>query len=166
MPSIRISKDQNDKLYFVTCTIQNWYYILDRHNRWDILCKSLIYCQKNKNLEIFDYVFMINHIHLIVRADDLIRVICDFKKYTSRELMNNIIATEPNTYTLFPKKNDKYKIWQETNMPELIESEKFYSQKKQYIINNPVKKQYVDEPEYWYWSSANPNQPISLSSIQ
>jgi hypothetical protein len=26
----------------------------------------------------------------------------------------------------------------------------------EYIHNNPVRKRYVDKPEDWHWSSANP----------
>lgn len=47
-------------------------------------------------------------------------------------------------------------------MPVSIESEKVYKQKIEYIQNNPVKKQYVESPENWYWSSANPHCPIPI----
>ena len=40
-------------------------------------------------------------------------------------------------------------------MPELIESDEFFQQKLDYIHNNPVRKQYVEKPENWTWSSAS-----------
>lgn len=165
MPSIRINKTNNEQPHFITCTIQKWYYIFDRHNRFEIIANSLKYCQKNKGLKIYAYVFMLNHIHLIVSAPNLSGFLCDFKKFTSNEIMKNIVATEPNILSLFPKKNGKTKFWQETNFPKLIETEKFLRQKQEYIQNNPVRKQYVTEPENWYWSSANLEQPLRISVL-
>ena len=57
MPSIRIKTELNDQLYFLTFTIKNWYYILDRHNRFTILLDSLKFCQKNKGLQIYAWVY-------------------------------------------------------------------------------------------------------------
>ncbi len=165
MPSIRIHKNENDQIYFLTLTVKRWYYLFDRHNRFEILAKSLQYCQKRKNLKIYAFVLMLNHLHLIASAFDLIGTIRDFKTFTSKELAKNIIATEPNILKLFQEDKGCH-IWQNTNFPELIQSEKFLNQKIEYIHNNPARKQYVEKPEYWFWSSANPNQKfIEISSI-
>jgi len=163
MPSVRIPKNNTDGIFFITCTIQHWYSIFDRHQRWEMLAASLQYCQKYKGLKIFAYVFMLNHLHLLARAPDMIRVLCDFKKFTSRELIKNILATEPAVAALFPQENGKYKLWQETNMPKVIEDTDIFYQKLNYIHENPVRKQYVLLPEHWYWSSANPHQPIIIA---
>ncbi len=96
MPSIRINKQLNEGIYFLTFTVKRWYYLFDRHNRWDILLKFLKYCQKNKGLLIYNWVFMLNHIHLIVRNVYIIGFVRDFKTFTSKELKRNILATEPN----------------------------------------------------------------------
>lgn len=165
MPSIRIPNKEKNHIYFITCTIQNWYYIFDRHNRFEILAQSFKYCQKHKGLKIYSYVFMLNHIHFIASASNLSQVLCDFKKFTSREIMKNIAATEPNVLSLFPQKNGKTKFWQETNFPQQIYSEKFLRQKQEYIHNNPVRKQYVLKSEDWYWSSANTQQPLFISIV-
>jgi putative transposase len=165
MPSIRIHKELNDQIYFLTLTVKNWYYLFGRHNRFEILANSLQYCQKHKNLKIYAFVLMLNHLHLIASALDLIGTIRDFKTFTSKEIQKNIIATEPNVLQLF-QTNKGCHIWQNTNFPELIKSEKFLSQKIEYIHNNPVRKQYVEKPEYWLWSSANPNQRfVEISSV-
>jgi len=164
MPSIRVPKDEKDSIFFITCTTQRWYHIFDRHNRWQILADSLMHCQKQKGLKLFAYVFMLNHIHLLGTAPDMSRVLCDFKKFTSKELMKNILSYEPSIAELFPEKDGKRKLWQETNFPQRIDSEEIFLQKYHYIHLNPVRKQYVEQPEHWFWSSANPNQPILISS--
>lgn len=166
MPSIKISKELKSSVYFLTFTVKNWYYIFDRHNRFEILADSIKYCQKNKGLKIYAYVFMINHIHLIVSAPDAIAFVRDFKKYTSNQIQKNIIASDPGLISLFLNNDGKWNLWQDTNMPKIIESERYLSQKINYIHNNPVRKQYVQNPEYWFWSSANSDSPIKVDVIE
>jgi len=164
MPSIRIKTELNDQLYFLTFTIKNWYYILDRHNRFTILLDSLKFCQKNKGLQIYAWVFMINHIHLIVKSADVSGFVRDFKKHTAFELIKNLNATEPSVATLFTGDDNKYQLWQPTNMPKLIEQEKYFFQKKNYIENNPVRRGYVALPEHWVYSSAFIEPLIKLAT--
>ncbi len=155
MPSIKISKELNDQIYFLTFTVYRWYYIFDRYDRWDVLSKSLKFFLKEERLQLYSFVFMLNHIHLIIQSHDVAGFIRDFKKYTSYEMKRNISETEPHILKLFTGKDRSYHLWQKTNMPEIIESEWFYQQKENYIHNNPIKKNYVMSPEDWYWSSAN-----------
>ena len=46
MPSIRISKEFASGIYYLTFTVRNWYYLFDRHNRFQILAYSLQYVLK------------------------------------------------------------------------------------------------------------------------
>jgi REP element-mobilizing transposase RayT len=164
MPHLRINSQLNSgQIYFLTPTIKNWYYIFDRHERWQIIANSIKFFQQNKGLEVFAYVFMLNHLHLIVKSPDIIGFMRDFKKFTSKKLIENIAASEPDVLCLF--QSDKgYEFWKSDNFPKLIEAEKFLLQKVNYIHENPVKKSYVERPEFWKWSSANPNSEIEIAS--
>lgn len=153
-PSIRIHQEDKDGLYFLTLTIQHWYYLFDRHGRFRILEDSFVYCQKYKDLKVYAFVFMLNHLHCIVSAPDLGAVLRDMKKFLSKEIQRNILATEPNIFPLFEDKHG-FSLWQKTNSPQLITSEKFFRQKAEYIHHNPVRKGYVHAPEDWKWSSAS-----------
>jgi len=106
MPSIRIKQELNEGTYFLTFTVKNWYYILDRHYRWNIIANSLKYFQKNKGLKLYGFVFMINHLHLITFSKNTIEFVRDFKKFVAREILKNIrqTETEPNALKLFLKK--------------------------------------------------------------
>jgi putative transposase len=166
MPISQVHKEENYLHYFITMTIQKWYYIFDRYDRWNILAESLKYCQKNKGLKIYVYVFMLNHIHMIMQSDNVAGFLRDFKKFTSIELKKNLQETEPNILKLFiDEQTKKYSFWQTANKPKFIGTEKFFLQKMNYIHNNPVKKGYVIRPEYWKWSSANPESEIKLEPI-
>jgi len=165
MPSVKISEQNNSGIYFLTMTINRWYYIFDRYNRWDILVKSLQYCQKEKGLKIYGFVFMLNHIHLIVQSNDVSGFVRDFKRFTSGELRKNLQKTEPNVLELFVDENGKYQFWQKTNMPKVIETVKFFENKLEYIHNNPVRKNYVMQLEHWYWSSANSLCELKVNDV-
>ena len=166
MPSVRISAAKKDQIYFVTCTIKNWYHLFDRHDRFHILEKSLLFCQKNKNLKIYAFVFMTNHIHFIGSADDLGGVLRDMKTFLSKEFKKNILIHEPHILSIFEDEG-KYQFWEKTNYPKLIETMDFFQQKIDYIHNNPVRKQYVHTPEDWRWSSASKiPAKILLSSLE
>lgn len=154
MPSIRVATEFNQEMYFVTLVVKDWHYIFDRHGRWDILIQSLKHYQEFKDLKIYAYIFMLNHIHLIIQSSDAFGFLRDFKKHTSFELMKNIKTTEPHIAKLFKTKIDHYSIWQKTNMPKLIDSDDFFCQKKGYIEENPVVREYVAEPQHWIYSSA------------
>lgn len=156
MPSVTVKKGHNSLPHFITLTVKNWYYIFDRHHRWEILLDSLRFSQEKKNLKISAWVFMINHIHLIVQSDDVSKLLRDFKTVTSKELQKNITATEPNVLDIFIDEDGKYQLWQPKNMPKAIEANSFFEQKVQYITDNLVRKTYVNNPEDWKWSSANP----------
>ncbi len=164
MPKNRIHKGNEDCFYFITPTVQNWYYIFDRHNRWQIISNCIQFCQKNKGLEVYAYVLMLNHLHLIIRSPDAAGFLRDFKKFTSRELIKNIRETEPRILELFKTEDGGYSIWKEDNQPKILEEEKFWNQKENYIHNNPVVKGYVMVPEHWRWSSANPYSEIKVKN--
>jgi hypothetical protein len=50
-------------------------------------------------------------------------------------------------------------------MSKIIESEKYFVRKVNYIHLNPMRKQYVKNPENWVWSSANPESRITMDSL-
>ena len=149
MPSRRVAAELNSGTYYLTLTIQRWYYLFDRYNRWQILADSLRYCQENKGLELNGYVFMLNHIHLITTSPDMSGFLRDFKRFTSVKFKSNLETTEPRVLQLFVDDKGKYQFWQNTNAPKKIENPNFYRQKLNYIHQNPLRKGYVADPEHW-----------------
>jgi len=162
MPITRIATDLNNGTYFITFSVFRSLYVLDRFNRWNILSNSLQYCIKNKSLKLEAFVFMINHIHLIVTSNDVSGFVRDFKKFTSKKLKENIIENEKYLLRQIINHQGEFQFWQHKNAPRYIESEWFFHQKLEYIHNNPVVKEYVMREEDWYWSSANHNCEIEV----
>jgi REP element-mobilizing transposase RayT len=155
------------KAYFLTLTITGWVDVFTRKNQKLLIMKSLKYCQTEKGLVVFGYCLMSNHLHLIARADNkftLSDILRDFKKFTSKALIQEIMEeTESRRYWMleyFRKEGEKlkgirnYKVWQDGNHAEVIDSNKFFDEKLDYIHNNPVKELIVERPEDYVFSSA------------
>lgn len=82
---------KQDSAYFMTLTAVEWVDAFMRKEHKEILCNSLNHCVNEKGLEIFAYVIMSSHMHLIARAknENLSDVMRDFKKYTSGVLLKD-----------------------------------------------------------------------------
>ncbi len=165
MPSQSVARYLNTETYFITLTIKDWMYILDRHDRWDILSSAFKFYQNNRNLKLYSFVFMLNHIHFIAQCDDMIAFIRDFKKFTTGIFKDNLKITEPSLVKRFLNDNRNFTLWEKTNMPIPLYTQKYFIEKHTYILNNPVKRGYVVMPEHWYWSSANEKCELKVAEI-
>ena len=154
------------KAYFVTFTVVEWVDVFSRKIYKDIVIDSLKHCQQKKGLNIFAYVIMTNHIHMIVNSEkeDLSGVIRDMKQFTSNKIIETI-QTEPESrrewmLSIFSNaatkhtRNTNYQFWQHESHPLEVFSNNYIKQKVNYIHNNPVKAGIVEKPEDYIYSSA------------
>jgi putative transposase len=164
-----------DEFYFVTLTTVDWIDIFTRRLYSDCIMQNLRYCQQHKKLNIYAYVLMTNHLHMIANVEDgsLSDVLRDFKTYTSKQLFG-LIKTNPQEsrkewlLKAFEKAgkhnphNTHHQLWQNGSYPVLLYSADVIQQKIDYIHHNPVKAGFVgSEHEYWY-SSANPDSVLQV----
>lgn len=98
----------------------------------------------------------------LATSPDMSGFLRDFKRFTSVKFKSNLETTELSVLKLFVDDEGKYRFWMDTNAPKKIENPEFYLQKLNYIHENPVRKGYVAKAEYWIWSSANPNSPLTI----
>lgn len=83
-----------ESIYFMTFQIVDWVDIFTRLDYKEIVIESFQYCIDNKGLELFAYVIMTNHIHVIVNAKpgfSISNIIRDFKKYTANQILETIL---------------------------------------------------------------------------
>ena len=165
-------------LFFVTLTTVGWIDVFTRKIYNDELIKNLNYCIEKKGLKIFSFCIMPSHLHMIAKSENglLGDVLRDFKSFTAKELIKKF-ATESQEsrrewllYVLeyFGKRkkhNDKYAFWQQNNHPFDLFTNKMIDQKVDYIHNNPVEAGYVNEPQNYIYSSANPLTELKISLI-
>lgn len=110
---------------------------------------------------------MTNHIHLTISAEkaDLSAVLCDFKKFTSKQLigaiknnqlesrkkwMMNIFEKPP----MFDNSKCRYEFRSRDNHPKELYSRRFIDRKLDYIHNNPVETGIIDKAEEYRYRSA------------
>jgi putative transposase len=158
-------KIEGNGLFYLTFQIVGWVDIFTRQIYRDIVIESLKYCQKNKDLYLYAYVIMSNHMHLLAQSEtgDLSGIIRDFKSYTSKkflDIIQNNIESRSDWMKLVFEYHGKYKskqtnqIWTHDNHAEYIYSQKFLDQKLNYIHYNPVRAGIVLNPEDYLYSSA------------
>ena len=152
---------------YLTFQIVAWVDIFTRKVYRDIVIESLKYCQQNKDFELYAYVIMSNHIHLLARSQsgDLSGTIRDFKNFTSRkflEIVESNTESRSEWMKMIFEYHGKFKnkqtnqIWTHENHAEHIYSQKFIEQKIRYIHMNPVRAGIVEKPyEYLYSSARN-----------
>lgn len=152
--------------YFVTITVVNWIDLFTRKELKYIIIDSLKHCQREKGLVIHAWCVMPSHLHLIVRSEKekLSDILRDFKKFTSKEIVKTIeLINESRRRWLLKsfiragqdlKRITNFKVWQDGNHPEEMVTNEFMQQKIDYVHNNPVHDEIVDEAEYYWYSSA------------
>ena len=152
------------RIYFTTSTIVFWIDLFTRKELKHVIVESLRYCQKE--LIVHAWCLMPSHLHMIVSSEtsDLSSIFADFKKFTAKEIVKTIktmnesrsewlLRAFENAGKKITRVSD-YKVWQDGNHPILLESADIVKQKINYIHMNPVNDEIVDEPQYYWYSSA------------
>jgi putative transposase len=158
----RYGINEPNAAHFVTSTVVAWLPVFTTAARCDVLVNSLNYCREQKGLTIYAWVIMDNHLHAVLAADDLPRVMMDFKRHTARRIME-LLEKESCDWLLnqFSYQRAKHKVesahqfWQEGFHPQAIGDDLMMEQKLDYVHNNPVKRGLVAAPEHWRYSSAH-----------
>jgi REP element-mobilizing transposase RayT len=86
----------------------------------------------------------------------------EFKSFTARRIVD--LLKENREMSLLEqlkakkkshKTDSEYQVWQEGFHPQQILSQEMFAQKIEYIHQNPVRANLVDNPEDWKYSSAS-----------
>jgi REP element-mobilizing transposase RayT len=133
--------EEQDELHFVTFQIVRRIDIFTRKIYRDIVVESLHFCQQNKGLEIYAFVIMSNHIHLLIRSEQgkLSDTIWEFKSFTARKILDAMnTASESRRewmLNLFEfsakqqKRSEKYQLWTHENHAEIVYGNQFMDSK-------------------------------------
>ena len=112
---------------------------------------------------------MTSHLHLIARAKDgykLSDIYRDYKKFTSKKIVDAIKTTSESRKVWLmdmivnagriDSRRLENKFWKENNHNIILypASTKIFERKIKYIHDNPVVAGFVEEPEFWKYSSA------------
>lgn len=152
--------------HFLTFSVVDWVDVFTRQVYRDSIIDSLKHCTKERELAIYAYVIMSNHIHLIARSKNgtLSATVRDMKKFTSNCIIDTIKEKpESRREWLLHRfswnaaqhaRNSVFQVWTHDNHPVEIHSRPFFEQKLNYIHQNPVRAGWVEYAEDYLYSSA------------
>ena len=146
--------------HFVTCTVLHWIPLFTRPATVEIVLDALRFLIAD-GLQVYGWVILENHLHLVVQSHDLNRDLARFKSFTAKQLLaylkqHNVtqVLEQLAFYKKAHKQRQEYQLWQEGSHPQWIQNPEMMRQKVEYIHQNPVVRGYVDQPEHWRYSSA------------
>ena len=126
-----------------------------------------MYCIKHKDLIVYGWCLMSNHVHLIMgtRGTPMPDILRDLKKYTSKRIVTDIRANPQESrkewmIELFERagqlnpNNQFVQFWQQHNKPIELDRASIFEQKLEYVHRNPVEAGWVEVPEAYLYSSA------------
>ena len=159
-------REQNS-IHYLTFTVVDWIDVFTRIDYKQSIVQSLNYCIQHKGLEVYAWVLMTNHMHLIAKAKPnykLSEIIRDFKKFTSKEIVD-LIQKIPESrrewllhkfeyHAHLTGRAKNYKLWADDNHAVCLEGSHFFEEKMNYIHQNPVKQMIVTNAEDYIFSSA------------
>jgi REP element-mobilizing transposase RayT len=165
MPTGYQIKDQSSA-YYLTFQVVFWIDLFTYPKYRDVVIESFKYCQQEKGLEIFAWVIMSNHIHLLARSkeNNLSDTIRDFKKFTSKAFIELITTSGDSRkewmLRLFQhaakrqNKEKNFQVWTHENHAIEVYGNSFIQTKIDYIHENPVRAGIVRKNIDYKYSSA------------
>ena len=155
------------QVYFLSFATVNWVDVFTRRQYCDIVVNSLRYCIEHKELEVYAFCIMTNHLHLIVGSETqrLAGIIRDLKRHTAKQLLQAIENNQQESRRawllwMFERAgqhkagNEQYQFWQSGSHPVELGTNFLRKQKLDYLHRNPVEAGFVALPEEFLYSSA------------
>ena len=154
-------------LYFLTFQVVGWADVFSRKVYRDIVIDSLNYCRQHKQLKIYCYVIMTNHVHCILSTEtNLSDIIRDFKRHTSTQILKAIENENESRkewlmmvfkyHAKYNKRNNELQFWTHENHAVELTSNEMIDSRINYIHQNPVRAGWVvNDYEYIYSSATN-----------
>jgi putative transposase len=132
---------------FITCVTKNREPLFANRSNIILFMQTLREVQAIKKADIIAYVIMPDHIHMIIQST----------ASTTLQIMKSLKWNFTQNWKLIsPLDNNLLNpahLWQEKFWEHAINDDRDLHNHINYIIKNPVKHGYVDDPEDWPYSS-------------
>ncbi len=149
------------ELFFWTASINEWHPLLQEDEFKKIIIDSLDYLTNKVKIDVFAFVVMPTHIHLIWRTKELNgkeTPQASFLKYTAHEFKKHLLIKGSNELSKYAvnASNKNYEFWQRDSVAVHLFTEQVAYQKLDYIHFNPCSKKWmlVNDPTEYVYSSA------------
>jgi putative transposase len=156
----RYSSTALNGIYFWTATIHKWLRLLSDDSMKFEIIKSLQFLKQKELVDIYGYVIMPNHIHLIWKQNQLNGKEMprgSLLKFTAHQFKKTLLEQPDRLkdYYVGTKEKD-YEFWQRDAMAIQLYSREIIIQKMHYTHNNPLSKRWLlaETPALYRFSSA------------
>jgi putative transposase len=145
---------------FFTATILQWQKLLQPDKYKTVITNSFKYLVEEKRVQVFGFVIMYNHIHVIWRAtndQNRVKVQHAFMTFTAQTILKDLKLHHTKVLPHFKvnAKDRTYQIWERNPLSVELRSNDVLFQKLQYIHENPVRAGICNVPEDYRYSSAS-----------
>ena len=142
--------DHSDDVRFITFSCHKQMPLLKDDLVKGIFIKYLMMMREIHHVEIYGYVVMPDHVHLVIHPPDNIKlriIIQQLKSFTAREYFKKRHGPV--------KAGEKRSLWKRRYYDHNCRSAKSVLEKIGYCHNNPVRRGLVNDPSDYLWSSHN-----------
>ena len=131
------------EIVFWTATINKWQRLLQMDSYKNVIISSLEYLSNAGKVDVFAFVIMPNHIHLIWRINEnngKETTHASFLKYTAHEFRKMLMEEGSDMLRNYKVNatNKKHKFWQRDSLAVHLNSQDVAYQKLDYIHTNPL----------------------------
>lgn len=151
-----------NEVYFWTDTIQDWKHLLKQDKYKMIIVDILRDLVSKKQVAIYGFVIMPNHIHLLwelLSMNGKEKPNASFNKATGHLFIKDLKLNHPKVLEIFKVEEEtrSFRIWQNDPLAIMMNSKSIFLQKLDYIHNNPMQEKWnlTKRPEEYFWSSAS-----------
>jgi putative transposase len=158
----RNSQIEIRNVYFWTATINGWKHLLGNDDYKQIIVDSLQFLSEKNKIDVFAFVIMPNHIHIIWRIKEINGMEsphASLLKYTGHLFRKKLQTENPEFLLEFSVEvsNKSYEFWQRDSLAIPLFSKAVALQKLNYLHNNPLAKHWnlAKSQNEYHFSSAS-----------
>ncbi len=148
--------------YFITASLCGWKRLFVETSYAEIVLGSLTWLRKEGRMKLFAFVLMPSHLHAIVLPIDrpIGDLLQNFASFTAHDILYQLKNDHQQELLAFfhEQRRDQrheHSIWQDVQAKNIF-SDEFFTQKLEYIHQNPVAKEWnlvEDRADYKYSSA-------------
>ena len=143
-----------------SCYRNQKFLLSERVCQW--LIESIEKARIKHNFSLWAYIFMPDHVHMLIHPMqmqyNISNILKDIKTEPARKAIKYLKENNPSGLSKLSTSQQyrKYRFWQKGGgYDRNITKEKTLISSAKYIHNNPVRKDLVDHPSKWFYSSYN-----------
>ncbi|MCP4705779.1 MAG: hypothetical protein GY865_14365 [candidate division Zixibacteria bacterium] len=146
---------------FITFCTHNRIPILNDEVYCNIILDSIRTARETQSFKMIGYVFMPEHIHLVIIPEEGLPVgqlVGKIKELSSKEIHKILKLNKPelqSRFTVVRNRLERFSLWQRRCFDYNCRSESSMWEKVNYCHNNPVARKIVRSPGEWQYSSYN-----------